>query len=133
MVTAANCYVLGVQVPELHTVFMSSARCIVRSAAVVWLFTLLANAQDATALMNEPTIKAAFQAVQQNEPHMLDEQARVCEIPAPPFHEEQRGLEFKRLFESLQLKDVHIDKAGNVIGTRPGQNPKPNVVLAGAS
>src|SRR3954451_17664399 len=80
--------------------------------------------------MNEPTIKAAFQAIERNEPHMLDEQARVCEIPAPPFHEEQRGLELKGLFEKLQLQDVHIDKAGNVIGTRPGQNPKPNLVLA---
>ncbi|MFL6450387.1 MAG: M20/M25/M40 family metallo-hydrolase [Bryobacteraceae bacterium] len=95
------------------------------------MFSLFAHAQDLAALMNEPAVKSAFQAIERNEPHMLDEQARVCEIPAPPFHEEQRGLEFKKLFESLGLKDVHIDKAGNVIGTRPGQNPRPNVVLAG--
>src|SRR5947209_13884887 len=109
---------------------MSLVPCTVRSAALFSLFPPLAHAQDPAGLMNEPTVKAAFQAIERNEPHMLDEQARVCEIPAPSFHEEQRGLEFKKLFESLQLKDVHIDKAGNVIGTRPGQNAKPNVVLA---
>jgi len=117
-------------VTQLHTIVMSSVRCIFQSAFFGALFTLLARGQDPATLMNEPTVKAAFQAIERNEPHMLDEQARVCEIPAPPFHEEQRGLEFKRLFESLGLKDVHIDKAGNAIGTRPGQAPRPNVVLA---
>jgi tripeptide aminopeptidase len=103
---------------------------VLRSAALFPLFTLLAPAQDPAALMNETSVKAAFEAIRRNEPHMLDEQVRVCEIPAPPFHEDKRGLEFKRFFENLGLKDVHIDKAGNVIGTRPGQNQKPNVVLA---
>lgn len=103
---------------------------VLRSAALFPLFTLLAPAQDPAALMNETSVKAAFEAIQRNEPHMLDEQVRICQIPAPPFHEDNRGLEFKRLFESLGLRDVHIDKAGNVIGTRAGQNPKPNVVLA---
>lgn len=102
-----------------------------RSAALLFtLSTIALCAQDPAALMSDPSVKAAFQAIERNEPHMLDEQARVCEIPAPPFHEEQRGLELKGLFEKLQLQDVHIDKAGNVIGTRPGQNPKPNLVLA---
>jgi tripeptide aminopeptidase len=80
--------------------------------------------------MNSPAIQSAFEAVQRNEPQMLSEQARFCEIPAPPFHEEKRGLEFKRLFEEAGLVDVHIDKAGNVIGTRPGEKPRPNLVLA---
>lgn len=61
---------------------------------------------------------------------MISEQIRVCEIPAPPFNEEQRGLELKRLFDELKLTGVHIDKAGNVIGTRPGASAHPNVVIA---
>jgi acetylornithine deacetylase/succinyl-diaminopimelate desuccinylase-like protein len=96
----------------------------------LFLLGRLANAQDPTKLMQDPTVAAALKAVEQNEPQMLSEQARICEIAAPPFHEEQRGLELKKLFEQLQLKDVHIDKAGNVIGTRPGANPRPNIVLA---
>lgn len=113
-----------------HTMFMSSVPLLFRSLVVFSFSTLLICGQDPAALMNDPSVKAAFQAIERNEPHMLDEQARVCEIPAPPFHEEQRGLELKRLFESMQLKDVHIDKAGNVIGTRPGQRATPNLVLA---
>ncbi len=88
------------------------------------------EAQNPDALMQEPTVKAAFQAIEHNEPEMLSEQARICEIASPPFHEEQRGLELKRLFEQLQLQNVRIDKAGNVIGVRPGEKARPNVVLA---
>ena len=31
-------------------------------------------------------------------------QVRLCEIPAPPYQEEVRGTELKRLFEELGLK-----------------------------
>jgi acetylornithine deacetylase/succinyl-diaminopimelate desuccinylase-like protein len=95
-------------------------------------FLLLASAafaQDAARLMEDPTIKAALEAVKTNEPHFIDEQARICEIPAPPFHEEVRGKELERLFKELGLQNVHIDKTGNVIGTRPGASPHPNLLL----
>ena len=88
------------------------------------------HAQDSSTVMHDPTVKAAFQAIEHNEAEMLSEQAHICEIPAPPFHEEQRGLELKRLFQQLQLHDVRVDRAGNVIGSRPGDKPRPNVVLA---
>jgi tripeptide aminopeptidase len=87
-------------------------------------------AQDPAQLLNDPTITAALQAVERNEPEMIAEQIRLCEIPAPSFKETVRGLELKRLFEKLGLKDVYIDKAGNVLGTRPGLAPSPNVVFA---
>ena len=85
--------------------------------------------QSATALMADPTVRAALDAAKRNEAHFIDEQIRVCEIPAPPFHEEARGLEFKRLFEQAGLKDVRIDKAGNVIGVRPGVSAHPNLLF----
>jgi acetylornithine deacetylase/succinyl-diaminopimelate desuccinylase-like protein len=87
-------------------------------------------AADPAALLDDPTIKAAFKAIEHNEPEMISEQIRVCEIAAPPFHEQQRGLELKRLFDGFGLSDVHIDQAGNVIGTRTGASPHPNVVMA---
>lgn len=92
--------------------------------------SLRAYAQDPQTLLKEPGIKAAFSAIQQNEPEMLSEQQRICEIAAPPFHEQQRGLELKRIFERLALENVQIDKVGNVIGRRSGMSPHPNVVLA---
>jgi tripeptide aminopeptidase len=88
-------------------------------------------AQDAARLMEDPTVKAALDAVKRNEPHFIDEQVRICEIPAPPYHEEARGNELERLFKGMGLQNVHIDKAGNVIGTRPGASAHPNLVFQG--
>src|SRR6202789_1631797 len=95
-------------------------------------FSLAASvfAQDASRLMEDPTIKAALDAVKRNEPHFIDEQVRICEIPAPPFHEEVRAKELERLFKGLGLQNVRIDKAGNVIGVRPGASAHPNLVFA---
>src|SRR4051794_35021378 len=81
-------------------------------------------------LLTQPAIRAAFDAVRRNEPAMIDLQVKVCEIPAPPFHEDERGKELKRLFEQSGLKDVRIDRAGNVIGVRPGKAARPNVVMS---
>ena len=64
------------------------------------------------------------------EPEIIAEQRRVCEIAAPTFQEEKRGLEFKRIFETLGLKNVRIDTAGNVIGERPGKSARPNLLVA---
>src|SRR5579862_3617513 len=100
-----------------------------RIAVPVVLLAALAAAQDASKLMEDPNIKAALDAVKRNEPHFIDEQVRICEIPAPPFHEEARGKELERLFKGLGLENVHIDKAGNVIGTRPGASAHPNLVF----
>jgi acetylornithine deacetylase/succinyl-diaminopimelate desuccinylase-like protein len=93
-------------------------------------FAGAAFAQTPAQLMNEAPVKAAFEAARRNEPATIEQQIRVCEIPAPPFHEEARGRELKRLFEGLGLHDVRIDKAGNVIGVRPGKAAHPNLVLA---
>jgi tripeptide aminopeptidase len=87
-------------------------------------------AQDASALLNTPAIQSAFSAVKRNEPEFINEEARICEIPAPPFKEEVRGKELERLFLKAGLKDVRIDKAGNVIGVRPGASAHPNLVLS---
>ena len=98
--------------------------------ACVALGVFCCAAQDPAHLMQEPALKAALAAARRNEPKTVDEQIRVCEIPAPPFKEEQRARELKRLFETLGLQDVRIDKAGNVIGVRPGRAARPNLVFA---
>ncbi len=90
----------------------------------------LALAQDPAALMSDPAIRAAFDAIKRNEPEMIQQQIQICQIPAPPFHEEARGHDLERRFQSLGLKSVRIDRAGNVIGVRPGKAAHPNLVLA---
>ncbi|HJZ95968.1 MAG TPA: M20/M25/M40 family metallo-hydrolase [Candidatus Solibacter sp.] len=89
-----------------------------------------ASAQSPDALLHDPTIQAAMNAAKTHEPEILDLQARICEIPAPPFMEEVRGRELARLFRELGLQDVRIDKAGNVIGVRPGKAAHPNLVFS---
>jgi tripeptide aminopeptidase len=87
-------------------------------------------AQDAAALLKDPTVAAALEAAKRNEPDAIEQQVRICEIPAPPFHEEVRGKELKRLFDGLGLHDVRVDGAGNVIGVRPGKAAHPNLVFS---
>jgi len=82
-------------------------------------------------LMQDPTIKTALEAVIANEPSIIEEQVRLSEIPAPLFKENARAASVMRLFAESGLQDVRIDKAGNVIGMRPGLAPRPNLVLAG--
>lgn len=90
-----------------------------------------AAAQDVgTTLLADAAVKAALAAVERNEPWVLDEQARICQIAAPPFKEQARGEAMRQVFALLGLQNVRVDAVGNVIGDRPGQAPKPNLVLA---
>ena len=81
-------------------------------------------------LMAEPSVKAALDAVRQNEPKIVEKQIRLCEIPAPPFKEQKRAEAYKAAFEALGLKNVRIDAVGNVLGERPGQSARPHVVFS---
>lgn len=58
------------------------------------------------------------------------EQIRICEIPAPPFKEQERARYFAARFIELGLADVHTDSEGNVIGFYRGQSEQPLIVLA---
>ncbi len=58
-----------------------------------------------------------------------DEQARLTEIPAPPFAETQRAQAVKVLLAAVGL-EVHIDKTGNVIGELRGFNEKDIALVA---
>jgi tripeptide aminopeptidase len=106
------------------------------SATVTLTFALLAPAfvsaqtnEVGALLMGDKTVAAALERAKINEPEILAEQARVCEIPAPGFGEDARGLEFKKIFTALGLKNVRIDAVGNVLGERPGKGPKPHLVF----
>jgi acetylornithine deacetylase/succinyl-diaminopimelate desuccinylase-like protein len=83
-----------------------------------------------TKLLNDSTVKAALEAARRGEARAVEDQAVLTEIPAPGFHEAARAEAMKRRFEEAGLKNVRIDKAGNVLGERPGAAPRPNIVLA---
>jgi acetylornithine deacetylase/succinyl-diaminopimelate desuccinylase-like protein len=81
-------------------------------------------------LLSDPSVEQAIEFVKQNEPAVIEDQVRVCEIPAPPFKEQKRAEAIRQRFESLGLQKVRIDDAGNVIGERPGRGARPNVVFS---
>ena len=60
--------------------------------------------------------------LRESAPATTDEQVRITEIPAPPYHEEARAAYMKKLLSSAGL-EVQIDATGNVIGELSGASP----------
>lgn len=99
----------------------------------VVVFTLLAQAgaSDIGArLLQDAAVKQALEFVRNNEPAVLDQQAALCEIAAPPFKEQARAEAFRKRFEALGLRNVRIDAEGNVLGERPGRSASPHLVFS---
>jgi tripeptide aminopeptidase len=81
-------------------------------------------------LMNNEKMKRAFEFIDASAPRFTAEHARICEIPAPPFKEQERGRYFASRFAELGLSDVHTDSEGNVIGFYRGQSEGTLLVLS---
>jgi acetylornithine deacetylase/succinyl-diaminopimelate desuccinylase-like protein len=77
-----------------------------------------------------PTLRAAVDIIKADNAWTLEQQRTICQIPAPPFKEQARGLEMKRRFEALGYP-TRIDSVGNVIAERRGDGSWPTLVVAG--
>ncbi|HEX9828631.1 MAG TPA: M20/M25/M40 family metallo-hydrolase, partial [Bacteroidota bacterium] len=69
----------------------------------------------------QPQVREALEFLKAIEAETIAEQIAICEIPAPPFKEQQRAEYLRRRFTELGLSNVRIDAAGNVIGERAGE------------
>ncbi|MBX7172082.1 MAG: M20/M25/M40 family metallo-hydrolase [Pyrinomonadaceae bacterium] len=87
---------------------------------------------DAEKLANNPKVKDALEYIKSIEPNTVEEQIKITEIASPTFKEQKRAEYFKQQFTQVGLKNVRIDKVGNVIGERPGKGGAnvPTLVLA---
>lgn len=94
------------------------------------LLVSAAQRPQAESIGADAAVQGALRYIRENEPATLDEQVRLCEIPAPPFKEAARGRAFRTALEAAGLKNVRIDAVGNVIGERSGRSVRPNVVLS---
>jgi tripeptide aminopeptidase len=106
---------------------------VMAAAGAIW--TAAAAAQERATeigalLLKEPPVLAAVEAATKNEAWVLEEQARLCEIPAPPFKEGERAKAYAQAFEALGLTNVRVDSVGNVLGERSGATPRPHVVFS---
>jgi len=80
-------------------------------------------------LPSGPQVRAALDWFGLHRAWIDDEQARLTEIPAPPFQETERAAAVKVLLSAVGL-EVSTDKTGNVIGLLRGASDKEIVILA---
>ena len=99
------------------------------------LTALVSGVQEAPAtagqrLLSDPAMKTALDRLKRAEPQIIEEQVRLCEIPAPPFKETARAAAYMTAFQALGLQKVRIDGVGNVLGERPGLAPAPHLLFS---
>ena len=89
------------------------------------------NTRSASAgqLGENAQVRAALAWFAPNVNWINEQQARLTEIPAPPFQEGPRGAAVKTLLSAAGL-EVQTDATGNVIGELRGVNEKELVVLS---
>lgn len=84
----------------------------------------------AARLLSDPAVRLALETARKEEDLTLEKQVEICEVPAPPFKEAERAAFMRHEFEAVGLQNVRIDKAGNVLGERPGKTGRPRIVVA---
>jgi acetylornithine deacetylase/succinyl-diaminopimelate desuccinylase-like protein len=66
-------------------------------------------------------VHQAFQWLHLQEQRILQWQAEMVAVPAPPFGEQARAELLRERFRGLGLENPHIDEVGNAIGTWHGK------------
>ena len=84
---------------------------------------------QASRLVDNERVRTALDWFTPNISWVNDQQARLTEIPAPPFQEAQRAAAVKALLTEAGLA-VEIDKTGNVVGELRGMSEKEIVMIA---
>ena len=78
-----------------------------------------------TALAAQRPVHAAFAWLHGNPKRIMDWQASLVAIPAPPFGEQARAVWLAARFTEAGLSQVHTDDAGNVFGFLPAAKLPP--------
>src|SRR5579862_6097725 len=86
------------------------------------LFTRSSSFSRVTSLAALRPVHAAFSWLHRNPQKIMDWQAELVAIPAPPFGEQARSEWLAEHFRSTGLRGVAIDEIGNVTGTLPAAN-----------
>jgi tripeptide aminopeptidase len=75
-------------------------------------------------------IRTAYEQLERDNAQTIETQIALCEIPAPPFKEQARGIEFAKRLKALGLVNIRTDLEGNVIGELLGGTPGPTTMLS---
>ncbi len=89
-----------------------------------------AVAETYARLAATPAVQKGLDFLKADHANTVAEQRQICEIPAPPFKEQVRAADFQKRLAALGLKDVQMDKEGNVFGLMPGGGSGPKLLVA---
>ena len=78
-----------------------------------------------TSLAAQRPVHAAFNWLHNNPKRLMDRQAELVLIPAPPFGEQARSEWAAQRFQEIGLEKVQIDGIGNVLGFVPAAHLPP--------
>lgn len=83
-------------------------------------------------LMASPAFAKARASMASDWGRIVQDVITLTEIPAPPFHETERGKAYADMLKAAGLADVEIDAEGNATGIRRGTGPAggPLLVIA---
>ena len=82
-----------------------------------------------TQLMQLEQVKNGLEFLQQDQERCIAEQKVLVTVEAPTFAEAKRAQFYAERLKELGLHDVHVDRHGNVLGTRKGKGNGPKVLL----
>ena len=81
-------------------------------------------------LMSTPHVARALRFFETHAEAIIEEQIRICSIPASPFGEQERAEYLSRKFSELGLTEVEIDEEGNCLGLLAGSSRSPLIVVS---
>ena len=100
------------------------------SASILPLIADKQPPDSLASLLRHDQVTLAFDYIKKNSASFTEELIRICEIPAPPFQEQERGKYIARRFAEAGLTDIQTDTVGNVIGFYHGSTDDPLLVVS---
>jgi tripeptide aminopeptidase len=94
-------------------------------------YILSSGVKEAYNLLSiNPAVRKGLDFIKVDHENTLAEQKQICTIPAPPFQEQTRAEDYRKRLTALGLKDIQMDKEGNVFGLLPGMGKGPRLLVA---
>ena len=85
--------------------------------------------EQAKAIQNDASVKAASGFIDKDREHILREWIAITEINAPSLHEQPRAKYIEGLLRKYKLQSIRYDATGNLIAVRKGTGGGPVVVF----
>lgn len=99
---------------------------------LVFAQTIKPQYQDQVSTLTEkPEIKKAFDYIQKIDEQTIQDMITLTEIPAPSYHEEEKGKAFAEMLKAAGADSVWTDEVGNVIGLRKGTKREKTILVEG--